>query len=64
MDFGAGTLSMFRDAPQVSDVCLPTEEDKVNKSSFLFNIYNIFFIYISIVVFTYDFRYMYIFIDK
>ena len=30
MDFGAGTLTMFKDAPSVGDVVLPIEEEKIN----------------------------------
>ena len=30
LDFGAGTLIMFKDAPQVGDIVLPSEEEKVN----------------------------------
>ena len=30
LDFGAGTLTMFRNAPQVGDVILPSEDEKIN----------------------------------
>ena len=30
LDFGAGTLIMFKDAPQVGDIVLPSEEEKIN----------------------------------
>ena len=30
VDFGAGTLIMFKDAPQVGDIVLPSEEEKIN----------------------------------
>ena len=29
LDFGAGTLKMFNDAPQVGDIVLPSEEEKI-----------------------------------
>ena len=29
LDFGAGTLKMFKDAPQVGDIVLPSEEEKI-----------------------------------
>lgn len=29
LDFGAGTLKMFKDAPQVGDIILPSEEEKI-----------------------------------
>ena len=30
LDFGAGTLTMFKNAPQVGDVALPSEEEKID----------------------------------
>lgn len=30
LDFGSGTLTMFKNAPQVGDVVLPNEEEKIN----------------------------------